>query len=480
MIRGSGIDKPPTSNGRGFSFINSTGHTMSIARGFQNNQRWNHQVLGTQLIERQNCILNWDMGCGKTRAVIDHIIEHGVSMTLVVCPKKVIPVWPHEFAKHSDKPINILALDSGSSSRSTKQLKRFDTTHPYNVVVVNYESAWRGELAGIISSIKWSLIVCDEVHKIKSPSGRASKYIASLNAKRKIGLTGTVMTHGPLDVWAICRFVDPSVFSWSFTRFKSRYAIPHRYIRGAIVGYKNLDDLTTQLAPLTHRVVRDEAIDLPDAVHQTFPVRLSTTGQLAYGQMERDMIAKIDQGIVTASNAMIKVLRLQQITSGFIRSEDGDHDVDLSKAAALQEILDDLPRDEPVVVFARFTHDVGRIMSTAKLCGRNGYELSGGANRLSEWQDGSGSGDVLAVQIQAGGLGIDLTRARYCIYYSVGYSWGDYVQSLARIHRPGQHHKVTYIHLIATDTVDEQVYDALSRKEDVIKSVVNHFTRSPV
>ena len=104
-------------------------------------------------------------------------------------------------------------------------------------------------------------------------------------------------------------------------------------------------------------------------------------------------------------------------------------------------------------------------------------ELSGRRNELDEWQQGDGP-EVIAVQIQAGGLGIDLTRARYSIFYSLGYSLGDYEQALARVHRPGQNRKVTHLHLVAPGTVDEHVYDALEQKRDVVEFVIDTLTNN--
>ena len=84
---------------------------------------------------------------------------------------------------------------------------------------------------------------------------------------------------------------------------------------------------------------------------------------------------------------------------------------------------------------------------------------------------------MLAVQIQAGGVGVDLTRARYCCFYSPSFSLGDYEQARARVHRPGQTRKVTYIKLIAPDTVDERIYEALSSKKDVVRYVLETLGR---
>ena len=95
--------------------------------------------------------------------------------------------------------------------------------------------------------------------------------------------------------------------------------------------------------------------------------------------------------------------------------------------------------------------------------------------QLEQWQ--SGQTDVVIVQQQAGGLGIDLTRSSVAVYYSISHSLGDYEQSLARLHRPGQKHCVRYFHLVAIDTIDEAVYEALEDKRDVVESILARLTR---
>ena len=97
------------------------------------------------------------------------------------------------------------------------------------------------------------------------------------------------------------------------------------------------------------------------------------------------------------------------------------------------------------------------------------FEISGRVKSLEEWNQ---RGGVLAVQIQAGGLGLDLTAARYCVYYSLGFSLGDYLQSVARLHRPGQTSLVDYIHLVAAESIDEIIVNALENKEDVINRIL--------
>ena len=123
--------------------------------------------------------------------------------------------------------------------------------------------------------------------------------------------------------------------------------------------------------------------------------------------------------------------------------------------------------DEPIVVFCRFHHDLDAVR---EVCGPETRELSGRRNELAAWQ--AGEGRVLAVQIQSGSVGVDLTRAAYCVWYSVGWSLGEFDQAKARVHRPGQTRPVTYVRLIAKDTIDERIFAALAARRDVIESLL--------
>jgi SNF2 family DNA or RNA helicase len=204
---------------------------------------------------------------------------------------------------------------------------------------------------------------------------------------------------------------------------------------------------------------------------------LSPSALRIYKQLEKDLVARLEQGTVTAANGLVKLLRLSQLTGGWLTPDadlwnEGQQEpqcVDTGKKELLSDVLDDLPQAEPVVVFYRFTQDAESIKEVCREQRRMYHELSGRVNQLQAWQQG---GQVIAVQIATGGLGVDLTRACYCIYYSVGYSLSEYEQSLARVHRPGQSRPVTYLQLIMRDTVDEKVYTALQAKADVVEAVL--------
>ncbi|MDD4986630.1 MAG: DEAD/DEAH box helicase, partial [Dehalococcoidales bacterium] len=212
-------------------------------------------------------------------------------------------------------------------------------------------------------------------------------------------------------------------------------------------------------------------------VHQTREVELNPKTMKMYRELEQDFYAWVEtekgQGHeISINNALTKLLRLQQVCSGYVPSDDGETvQTGTEKLDALAEVFDELGQHEPVVVFCRFRHDLAAVHQAAEMAERTSAELSGSKNQLQEWQDGKYN--VLAVQIQAGGVGIDLTRACYCVYYSVGFNLGDYEQSLARVHRPGQERTTFYIHILAVDTVDEKVQEALEKKKKIVESILS-------
>ena len=445
---------------------------------------WRHQLQGYHMIGAlPGVMLAFDMGTGKTKTAIDYIQnQDNLERVLIVCPKSVVAVWPAEVEKRAALAGPIHALGSGPLAKRARQMcLSLEVSHityaPKPVIfIVNYEAVWQNAMGKVVNDINWDLIIADEIHRIKAPNGKASKFLAKLNAKKKIGLTGTPMPHSPLDVYAQYRFLDPTIFGNNFTAFRSRYALMGGYQGKEVKGFQNEQELNEKFYSIALRVMKEDVLDLPDAVDVIIPVTLGALAQKVYNDLETDFVAEVDEGTVTASNALAKLIRLQQVTSGFAKTtDDKEVDCDTAKADALAEFLDGLPIDEPVVVFCRFHHDLNTIPLAAKKTGRGCYELSGRTNELSLWQRDD-NGSVLAVQIHAGGVGIDLTRANYAVYYSHPWSLGDFLQSKARLHRHGQVFSVTFVHLLAQGSIDERMYSALAAKKDVIDSVLEGYT----
>ena len=193
------------------------------------------------------------------------------------------------------------------------------------------------------------------------------------------------------------------------------------------------------------------------------------------------MVAEISSNEhISVTNVLAKLMKLQQVSSGFIINDEKEiFQIHHEKTKLLREFLESIDPDEKVVVFCRFIRDLEEVKSVAGQLGRSYGELSGRANDLRGGQFDDSVG-VLGAQLQAGGIGVNLTAARYCVMYSVGYSLADYQQALARVHRGGQERPVTYIHLIAEGTIDEQVHQALAAKKEVVDEILAYIKRERV
>ena len=220
-----------------------------------------------------------------------------------------------------------------------------------------------------------------------------------------------------------------------------------------------------------YMVKKRDVLDLPDVIHIKRAVNLSSKMQKIYNEFNKDFFAEISNGEISADNALVKLLRLTQMTAGILQLDDGTREFkDDSKLEEIKEILTDLPENEPVIICAKFTPELQRIKDLCKKLGRSCAELSGQLNNLQEWK--AGKFNCLAVQIQAGKEGVDLTRSAYVIFSSTGCSLGDYEQFLARTDRPGQTRNVTYYHLLAKGTVDIKIAHALKLKKNVVNSIM--------
>lgn len=432
---------------------------------------WAHQTEALEfVVDKPGAMLAMDMGTGKSRVIVDLIARKGYEKVLILAPLSVVAgVWPGEFAKHAPGMLHVLPL-AGKSTRARQELAAaaLDSGQP-TAVIMNYDAVWRKPFGDWAMKQKWDLLVMDESHRIKAPGGVASRYCSRLSDRvgHRVALTGTPMAHSPLDIYAQYRAIDKGVYGTSFTRFKSRYAVMGGFSGMQVVSYQREAELRNLFYSRAYRVESDDVLDLPSVLSVNRTCQLGRDGQRLYTEMADQFVADLAGGQITASNALSRLLRLQQITSGYGRMEDGtDVEIDTAKAKVLEDTLADIGR-EPVVVFTRFVHDLDVVHRAAAKVGIPSFEVSGRRKELSEWDSG-----VLAVQIQAGGLGLDLTMARYAIYYSLGFSLGDYSQSMARLHRPGQTHPVEYIHILASGTVDETVMAALARREAVIEHIL--------
>ena len=424
-----------------------------------------------------------EMGTGKTLISIGIAgylyLQKEINKLLVVAPLSITKVWEEEFQKFADFDYQLEVLEGPTKEKSETLRNLFGTK--LQVAVVNYESCWRMEKE--IALWKPDMIICDESSKIKNPQAKQSKALHRLGkiSKHNIILTGTPVTNNPLDFFSQYKFLDENIFGGSYYSFRARYAIMGGYGNYQVVGYKNLPELTEKAHSIAFRITKKEALDLPEQVDVTRYVELEPMARAIYNQVERDSYAELTQGEVVVRNVLTKLLRLSQITGGYIKDEfsEIEEQVSSAKLNALEEIIEEcLDADKKVVVFARFISEIDAITKMLKHYGIK-YSLIRGdvKDRASEVEKFQNDKDVKVFvgQLQTTGMGLTLTASDTAVFYSLSYNFADYEQAKARIHRIGQKNNCTYIHLIAKKTIDEKVMEALTKKKNIADLVVDNW-----
>ena len=449
---------------------------------------WRHQTAAYKFcLDRfaagaRAILLAMGMGTGKTLVAIMLLLFLRARRVMIASPLRVVSVWISQLERHMGADAVVVALDEDTGTVEKKRElaeEKMRLAHARGVpfiCIVNYDSAWRDPFAAWAEKVQWDLVLADEAHRIKAPGGKASMFFKRMRLRSiyRVAMTGTPMPHGPMDIYAVFRFLDVTIFGPSFSAFRQTYAVMGGYHNKQITGFQKLDQLERLMSRITFRVGK-EVLDLPPETHVTYHCDLASEARRVYHDLEEDFVARVLDGTVTAANAMVKLLRLQQVSGGVVPTDDGVvHRIDNAKQKLFADTLEDIGSDEPVVVFCRFHADLDAIHEACEQNKCVSLELSGRRDELKRWQDGEGQ--VLAAQISAGGIGVDLTRARFSMYYSLSFSLGEYDQALSRVHRPGQTRPVEHIHLVARNTVDAKIMRALGKRAEVVQSILAEIT----
>lgn len=325
----------------------------------------------------------------------------------------------------------------------------------------------------------------------KAAGGKTATFLYRLAAgiPMRVGLSGTPFAHSPLDSYGIYRVLDPAIFGTNFSKFREQYAelepvpgtmakrIKRDYITGREI-YKNTIELRQKINQIRFHAP-SSVIKLPPVVHTVIPVEMGEKAEETYLELAEELVAEVGTGHIIASHAGVLITRLQQITSGWVPVTDEDdkstmRPLDTGKRDALQDWLEDAP-DEPLVVFCRFKADLAQVRDVSLKLGRPCFELSGSRNELADWQDPSTPHSaIIAVQIDAGAVGIRLDKASRVLYYSYTWQNGNYLQSLERVRHPSKTDTCFCDHLVAQlsdgkPSIDDVIRRTLGNRQEVIQ-----------
>ena len=438
-----------------------------------------------------------EMGTGKTKVAIDNLAmlydKGKINGVLIIAPKGVYKTWySQEFPIHMPTHVHYKMV-LWQAIINQKQKKRLDilfkTGVELHVLIMNVEafSTTKGvEFARKFLSCHETFMVVDESTTIKNPEAKRTKNIINLaiHAKYRRILTGSPVTKSPLDLYKQCEFLDPDLLNHSsYYTFRSRYAT----MRSAnfngrsvqlVVGYKNLEELSEKLKPFSYRVLKDDCLDLPPKTYMKRIITLTPEQEKIYRQMKQMALAEMNGKVITTMNALTQLMRLHQITCGHFKADDDSiQPIKNNRLSELLEVLEEL--EGKAVIWAHYQFDVQTIVkaieekygekSVVTYYGLTPNEIR--QTNLERFQTKDETRFLVGTP-QTGGYGITLTAASTMIYYSNGYDLEKRTQSEARIDRIGQKFPMTYIDIMAEDTVDERIVKALRKKINIATQVM--------
>jgi len=414
-------------------------------------------------------------------AITGALFQSGkIRNVLVVAPLSILGVWNEEFGKFADFDY-VLTILTGSSIKKADTLLHLKGS-ALQIAVVNYESAWRMEKE--IAAWKPDLIICDESHKIKCHSTNAAKAMHRLGvlAQYRLLLTGTVITNKAIDIFSQYKFLAPQVFGNSFYAWRNRYFNMVGYGQHTPILKRSMEsELTRKLHSIAFRATKAECLDLPETMDIVRYVDLEPSAAKLYRDLVKESYAQLGNTEITATNILTRLLRLSQLTGGFLGGDDDPRPQSVSKAKmdALSDIIDEAQQEgRKLVIIARFVAEIAAIKALLDKQGICYSTISGEtknrAEQVSMFQN-EPNVTVFIGQIATAGLGITLTAASSLVFYSLDYSSSNFQQTKARIHRVGQRDACTYIYLTARGTIDEKVLKALRDKADLARTLVDDY-----
>ena len=465
-----------------------------------------HQVTALERgWQRPEFGLFMEMGTGKSKVLIDNLgmlyQKKEINFALVIAPKGVYRNWvDKEIPEHMSDDIPHRVIRWVASPNKTQQAEMRSVGEEFDgltIFVMNVESfssikgknagEWMGRAFG-----RNGLIAIDESTTIKNHKAKRTKALMKIASafKYKRLLTGSPVTKSPMDLYSQCEFLRPGLLGYdSYYAFQGRYAVMQRKTMGShafqqLVGYRNLDELTFKIDQFSYRVLKQDCLDLPDKIYTVRYVGLTKQQRDMYNSIKQHALVMLDNGELSTAPAVItQMLRLQQILSGHLKTDDGDTIYfDSKRMDALKEILEE--HDGKAIIWSRFRYDIRQITKMlndtfGQGCAASYYGDTSDDERQRAIKDFQNSEHLkfFVGNPSTAGYGLTLTEADLVIYYANDFNLETRAQSEDRAHRIGQKNNVTYVDLISEGTIDERIVKSLQSKIDIGAKVLGEEAR---
>ena len=438
--------------------------------------------------------LFWEMGTGKTLAAIEILKSkqkkhNRLLKTIIFSPLVTLNNWKNELLKFSNIPEDRIFCLNMTGNKRVEELEH--AVADDGVIIINYEALRSLKVYTMLLDYFPNMLICDECHKLKNPSSKQSKLIYNISKEvpYKTLLSGTPILNSTMDIFHQYKVLDGGkTFGHSFYSFRSKYFYDKNAGMPKTVHFPKFvprldknQELQFLIKKKSDRILKADCLDLPPLVKHKHYVEMSTEQKSAYNSMKKEFIAFVKNHktenieAAVAQLAITKLLRLQQIISGFVVTDKGDYFFENNpRATALKDMLGSLTEHNKVIVWTTFKNDIKIAEKICKELGIGYCLLTGeqsGREKERSTHDFTTSPEkrVIIANRKAGGVGINLVEAKYAISFSRNFSLEDELQSEARNYRGGSEKfdSVIKIDLIAKDTLDEEIQLALQKKQSI-------------
>jgi SNF2 family DNA or RNA helicase len=423
-------------------------------------------------------ILADDMGLGKTLqalALVCHVRERELNDApfLVVAPTSVVGNWAAECRKFAPG----LRVEMVTATAARRERTLFDLAAAADIVVTSY-ALFRLEYDDY-AKVEWAGLFLDEAQFVKNVQSRAYQRAKTLPTPFKVAITGTPMENNLLELWSLLSITAAGLFG-SAERFTEFYRAPIERGSGERRA-ERLELLRRRTRPLMLRRSKEQvASDLPDKQEQVIELELHPRHAKLYQtylQRERQKVLGLLTDVQRNRFEILKSLTLLRQASLDMSLVDPKHArVPSTKLDALGEMLDEIVADgHRVLVFSQFTRFLSLARARVKASGLRHCYLDGRTRRRDEViaEFRTGEVPVFLVSLKAGGFGLNLTEADYCILLDPWWNPATEAQAVDRTHRIGQTKKVMVYRLVAKGTVEEKVMALKARKAALFASVLD-------
>ena len=432
--------------------------------------------------EPHNFAYFMEMGTGKTKVAIDNAAylyqAQKIDYVFVIAPNSVYQNWKKEIDIHCPEETNIY-IWKVSKDKIFKMDPNKLTFVLMNVEALSHASGKKWLESKLQKHGMRSMIILDESTSIKNLKASRTKAIIKIGqlARFKRILTGSPITKSPLDLFSQCAFLDKKLLGYeNFTVFKSKYAVMYSIERGGYSiqipkYYVNLEELEFKLKNFSYRVRKKDCLDLPEKMYVQRYVDMPEEQRQAYDRLKITAMTIMQDEEVSYNNKLTELLKLQQVTNGFVKTDEGNI-VDFKTNAKLKELMSIIEEtQDKCIIWANYVHNIESIKSklaetygTDSVVSIYGKDSVEDRNQAVENFQNKDEYRFLVGNPTVGGYGLTLTAAKYVIYFSNSYNLEVRQQSEDRAHRIGQKSQVTYIDIICRDTIDQMVLHNLENK----------------